>query len=92
MAADVDKVNLKSCEAYVPLKEIFGPGWVAALAGALSHTPKGCGFDSQSGHMPRLWVRSLVGACTGGTHTDVSLYLLLSLSSFLSKINKHILR
>ena len=51
MAADVDKVNLKSCEAYVPLKEIFGPGWVAALAGALSHTPKGCGFGPWLGHV-----------------------------------------
>ena len=34
---------------------------VAQLVGAFSHTPKGCGFDSQSGHITRLWVQSLVG-------------------------------
>ena len=36
------------------------------LVGAPSHTPKGCGFDFYSGHIPRLQVQSLVGACTGG--------------------------
>ena len=25
------------------------PGWVAQLAGASSHIPKGCGFNAQSG-------------------------------------------
>ena len=34
---------------------------VAQLVGALSHKPKGRQFNSQSGHMPRLWVPSLVG-------------------------------
>ena len=33
-------------------------GWVAQLVGALTHTPKCCGFDSQSGHTPRLQVQS----------------------------------
>ena len=27
---------------------------VAELVGAPSYTPKGCGFDPQSGHIPRL--------------------------------------
>ena len=48
------------------LKENYDPGWVAQLVGALSHTPKGCGFDPQSGHMPRLQVLSLVRAHIGG--------------------------
>ena len=34
---------------------------IAQLVGTSSCKPKGCGFDSQSGHMPRLWVWSLVG-------------------------------
>ena len=39
---------------------------VAQLVGASSHTQKGHGFDSWSGHMPRLWVQSSIGACTAG--------------------------
>ena len=33
---------------------------VAQLVGESSCKPKGHGFESRSGHMPRLWVRSLV--------------------------------
>ena len=29
---------------------------VSQLVGTLSHRPKGHGFNSQSGHTPRLWV------------------------------------
>ena len=63
-----------------------GPGWVAQFVGASSHTPKGCGFDSQSGHRPRLHVLSPIRAHKGGgwsvflSHVDVSLSLSLSLS------------
>lgn len=32
----------------------------AQLVGALSHAPEGFRFNSRSGYMPRLWVRSLV--------------------------------
>ena len=35
---------------------------VTQLAGAASCKPEGHGFDSQSGHMPRLQVRSSVRA------------------------------
>ena len=38
---------------------------VAQLAGVLSHKQKGCWFDFRSGHIPRLQVRSLIGAHTG---------------------------
>ena len=33
--------------------------------GASSHTPKGCWFSPWSGHILRLWVRSLVRAILG---------------------------
>ena len=47
----------------------FGSGQVSELVGALSHTLKGCGCDSHSGHRPRLWVQSPVGACMGGNQS-----------------------
>ena len=43
-----------------------GPGQVGQSVGALPPMPEGCGFDSWSGHMPRLWVQSSIGACTAG--------------------------
>ena len=45
---------------YKRLKD--SPGQVAELVGASSHASKGCRFDSWSGHIPRLWVQSPVGA------------------------------
>ena len=66
----------------------------AQLVGESSHKPKVCSLDSQSGHMPRLrvrsqcrHVRSLVWAHMGGnqsmllSHIDVFLSLPLSLLS-----------
>ena len=50
-----------------------GSGWVAHLFGVSSPTPKGCGFNYRSGHIPRLQIRSLVGAHTGGGQIDVFL-------------------
>ena len=38
----------------------------AQFVGASSHTPKGWGFDSWSGHIPKLQVQSSGGACVGG--------------------------
>ena len=40
---------------------------MAQSVGASSYTPKGCGFNPQSGHIPGLWVRSLVRAHKWGT-------------------------
>ena len=57
------------------------PGQVALLIGTSSHTPKGCEFYPQLGHIPRLQVQSPVGQHTGGNHSmflshiDVSLPL-----------------
>ena len=39
--------------------------YVDLLVGALTHNPKGCGFDSRSGHMPRVQARSQVRVCAG---------------------------
>ena len=70
------------------------PGQLAQLVGASSHTPKGCGFNFWSAHVPRLQVQFLVRTHPGGnrlmflSHIDVTLFLL----SCFSKINKHILR
>ena len=58
---------------------MYSPGWVVKLVGALSCTPKGCGFDSWSGHIPRLQVWSPVRVCTGGNQS-----MFLSLPPFLS--------
>ena len=70
-------------------KEVSGAlADVAQLVGALFCKLKGCGFDSWSGHMPRLWVQFPVGAHTRGnwsmllSHIDV--FLLFSLSAFIS--------
>ena len=55
---------------------------------ALLRTPKGCGFDSPWGHVPRLWSQCIREA------TNRYFYLtsmFLALPSSLSKINKHIL-
>ena len=50
--------NLKSC--------LISHDQVAQLVEAPSHTPKCCEFDPQLGHIPRLWVWSLVRVHRGG--------------------------
>ena len=53
---------------------------VAQLVGASSCKPRGHGFDSWSGHMPRLWVQSLVGACKRDNQSVFLMSMFLSLS------------
>ena len=49
------------------LKKLVGTrAGVAQLAGASSCKPKGRGFNSWSGHMPRLWVLTPVGVHARG--------------------------
>ena len=55
----------------------LGPGCMAQLVGALFCAPGGRQFDSWSGHMPRLWVRSMIGVHAGGNQP---MFLSLSLS------------
>ena len=72
-------------------KESFALASVAQWVGVSPGKLKGCGFDSQSGHMSRLWFQSLVGVHMGD---NLSMFLSLSLSPSLplSKINKHVLK
>ena len=67
---------------------------MAQLAGASSYTPKDEGFESRSGHIPRLQVRSPVGAHVESNQLKFLFHINVSLSlsppSSLSKINKHI--
>ena len=46
---------------------------VAQLVGESSHRPKGCRLDSQSGHIPKMWVPSPVWVVTVRQPIDVSL-------------------
>ena len=48
--------RLDSNHLSLSLRVVVCPGWVVPLVGALSCTPKGCGFSSQSGHILRLRV------------------------------------
>ena len=74
-----------------PKKALAG---VAQLVGESSHTPKGYGFDSQSGHIPRLWVQSPDKAHSGSSqlmfpsHINVSLCLFFSLPVPLNAMKK----
>ena len=62
----------------------------------LSWVERCWGFGSQSGHMPGLWIHSLVGARMGGNQSaflsHISACLSLSLPSSRSQIYKHILK
>jgi hypothetical protein len=63
----------------------YGLGWVAQLVRVSFCTPKDCGFNSQSGHIPRLW-----------RHVQKATDWCFSLSPYFTpshfKIDKHILR
>ena len=68
---------------------------VARVTGASSFTPKSCSFNSWSGHMSGLWVRSPGQGMCKRQLTDQCFSLasmFLSLPSPLSKINKHVLQ
>ena len=66
---------------------LFSSSQVAQIVAVSSGTSKVCGFDSWSGHIPRLQVRSLVRVCMRSnqlmflSHTEVSLSLTVSLKS-----------
>ena len=56
------------------------PGQVAQLAGASSHTPKGCGFNSQSRHILRFGFNPPTGyKATDQCFSLIWIFLFLSL-------------
>ena len=68
---------------------ITSPGPVAHLVGVVSHATKRCGFDSQSGHILRLWVWSLIGASTRSNQSMFLDHINVSLSLSLPQMNKN---
>ena len=58
------------------------------LGGVSFRTPKGCVFCPWSGHIPRLWVWSLVGVCTGGNQLMFLSHISVSLCLSFSQISK----
>ena len=70
----------------------YHPGWCGSADSVMACKQKGRRFNSQSGHMPGLWARSLVGGVREATnpcisHTLMSLSLPFSFPSSLSKGN-----
>ena len=68
-----------------PLLKTDSPGWCGSVDRAPACGPKDRWFDSQSGHMPGLWARSLVWGHVRGNHTLLFLSLSFSLLSPLSR-------
>ena len=54
---------------------LLSPGWCGLVDWVSACEPNSHWFDSQSGHMPGLWARSLVRGTREATHIDVSLPL-----------------
>ena len=65
-------------------KWYFCSGWYGSMDGALACESEGCGFDSQSRHIPGLQARSPVGGVQEAT-TLMLLSLSFSVPSPLSK-------
>ena len=65
----------------------MSPGWCGSVDWAPSCEPKGCWFNSRSGHMPGLLARSLAGGAWEATDQWIS-QTLMFLSSPPLKINK----
>ena len=72
VAAILGNINIEKISViteYLNSRYSNCPGQVAQFVGASSHTPKGCGFNSQPGHIPKLEVQSPVWAHTEGNQS-----------------------
>ena len=72
------------------------PGWCGSIGWASPCKPKGRRLDSQSGHVPRLWVWPWLGCLQKATSqcfslTSMFLSLSFSLPVPFSEINGHVL-
>ena len=70
-----------------------GPDWCGSAGWAMFCKVKGLWFDSQLGHLPSLWVQSLVRMCVRGNQLMFLSHINVSLPPFLLpfpslKINK----
>ena len=61
-------------------EEVILPWPGGSVGGALTCTPKGRGSNLQLGHVPGLWVPSLVGVPTGGNQRIFLCYVDVSCS------------
>ena len=59
--------NLTRYDWFPHKKRQFGSGWCGSVDWVQACEPKGCWFDSQSGHMPGLLARSPVGGMRKAT-------------------------
>ena len=66
----------------VYIKGAYSPGWCVSVDWALAWEPKHCWFDSQSGQVPGLQARSLVGGMLGACERQ-PISLMFSLPPFL---------
>ena len=55
-------VSPEICIVLIFLKNQISSGWCGSVGWALSYGPKGCGFDSRSGHTPGLQIQFQLGA------------------------------
>ena len=90
-ATGIYKGISKNLWMYFKTTHSRSPGRIALLIGVSSYIPKGCGFNSQSGHVPRSLVRSLVEARVGSSQSmflpHISVFLSLFLPLSLKSIN-----
>ena len=81
---------LKSNICTLILKYCSCPGWCGSVDWVPACEPKGCQFNSQSGHMPRLQARSPVGGLVSGNQSTYLLRIDPSLPlSFPSPLSKN---
>ena len=74
------------------IKKIIPKPWLGGSVGwSIVPYTKSCGFDSQSGNIPRSWVQSPVGECSRGNSSMFLSLINVSLPLSLKKINKYTL-
>ena len=68
-------LKVSGCTSTMSEVLFLGPGWCGSGDWVLACEPKGCRFDSQSGHIPALWARSPVGGMQEATNVSLFLFL-----------------
>ena len=89
---NITNISLNNNSNKYDTKEYIHTGWCGSVDWAPACKPKGCQFNSQSGHMPGLWTRSPVGGHIRGNHTLMFFFLSFSLPSPLSKNKQNLFK